>query len=179
MRAADAVDLARIGRAHRREQHAIAQLALGRQIARVEVQALRRAAAHQRAGNRRQHALSSSAAAASTYVRPLAASARACRRCRARARRPCSRARDRRLPSSRARGLRRARLAACSRGTTQTPSSSATIRSPGLHQRAGADDRHVHAAERLLDRALRRHVSRPDRKAASPSDRGRRARRRR
>ena len=38
-----------------------------------------------------------------------------------------------------------------------------------IDQRAGAHDRHVDAAQGLLDRALRRDVARPDGKAASPS----------
>jgi hypothetical protein len=55
MRASDAVDLPFIRRAHRREQHAIAQRWVGRQVPGVEVQTLRCARAHEGAGDARQH----------------------------------------------------------------------------------------------------------------------------
>jgi hypothetical protein len=55
MRAADAVDLPHVGRAHRGEQHAIAQLAIVRQVLRMEIQALRGPAPHQRARDRGEH----------------------------------------------------------------------------------------------------------------------------
>ncbi len=49
--AADAVDLTRVGRPHRREQHAVARRRVRRQVAGEKVRALGRAAAHHQAGN--------------------------------------------------------------------------------------------------------------------------------
>ena len=51
VRAPDAVDLARIGRAHRRQQHAVARGGVGRQVVGAEIRPLRGAAAHDDDGN--------------------------------------------------------------------------------------------------------------------------------
>ena len=77
---------------------------------------------------------------------------RAFRRCRAPVLRR-RRARVRASFSSRSRDADSARPAS-SRGTTITPSSSATTTSPGLTLGSRADDRHVHRAQRRLHRSL-------------------------
>ena len=51
VRAADAVHLQRMGRAHRRQQHAVARGDVGGQVGFQEIGAARRAPAHQHAGN--------------------------------------------------------------------------------------------------------------------------------
>ena len=90
---------------------------------------------------------------------------RAARTCRGRARRRraspawsasfCSRS-----PALRATSRRLVR-----RGTTTTPSSSATMTSPGSTSAPATDDRHVDRAGRRLHRALRGDRARPDREA--------------
>ena len=51
MRAAEAVDLALVGRAHHRKQHPVARRDVGGQVGGVEERAARGAAAHEQAGN--------------------------------------------------------------------------------------------------------------------------------
>ena len=130
-----------------------AAVSAGRSSAR-KIAALGRAAAHPHAAD-----------AAQTYFRPMSVElARACRTCRGRARRrPAAGACRLRWP--RARCAFSSTVAASARVTTQTPSSSATITSPGSIAGAGADHRHVDRAERRLDRALREDRLRPDREA--------------
>ena len=54
--------------------------------------------------------------------------------------------------------------AACARGTTATPSSSATMMSFGVHSRARAGDRNIHARESIMiDRGGRHDAAAEDR----------------
>ena len=55
VRAAEAVDLPRVGRAHHREQHAVARGDVGRQVGGVEERPARGAAAHEQAGDGALH----------------------------------------------------------------------------------------------------------------------------
>ena len=141
---------------------------------REEIEALRRAAAHQRAGDRGEHRVSLFRVAVLQAL--LGQRARACRRCRARARRPRA-APALPLPSARARCDLSSTSAACSRAHDADAVVVGDDRVAGIHERAGADDRHVHAAERLLDRALRGDRIATRRETASRSARARRARR--
>ena len=133
--AADAVDLARVGRAHDREQDAVARRGVGRQVARRGSRAPfdvpPRITVH---GIARLHGSSHrhSPRQADTYAGPSPRACRACRRCRGRARPPASAARVFvLLRLARLRGFEHRRDASRAARRT-TPSSSATITSPGL-----------------------------------------------
>ena len=179
--AAHAVDLARVGRAHDGQQQAVARRRVGGQVVGEEIGALGGAAAHHHAGHGRLHTswpfeLVGAVDIAQALLLQLA---RACRRCRGRAR-PRSAARGSRASlSSRSRDLAVHRCAPRRAATITTPSSSATTTSPGLTSWPAKTSGTFTEPRRLLDRALRGDGARPDRETASrsaPARRGSRPR---
>ena len=96
---------------------------------------------------------------------PLPRAWRACRRCRGRARRPRGARASSPPCASRVCAASRAPRRRLARGTTHDAVVVGDDHVAGLIDRAGADDRHVHRAEGLLDRALRGDRPRPDREA--------------